>query len=235
MAWLGDARTLGFSLMSGLPDQDGAVADACELFGPVRETVPYGRTFQVKHQPFAWNMTFNSAGLDPHTDNPYRDPTPSIQLLHCRQSARKGGETTLVDGFAAAETLRLRSPDGFELLSQYPATFEFVKGAGFKQGGMDLHAREQNGAGGEQQAEGSHGAGRAARLLGEATGAGGSVVGEWCRSTAMRDTSCHLFARKRLIEAEADGRITGITFNCRTMGPPEVPSRLLDDWMRAYD
>jgi gamma-butyrobetaine dioxygenase len=42
----------------------------------------------------------------PHTDNPYRDPVPTVQLLHCLRTSEDGGDTGLVDGFAAAAALR---------------------------------------------------------------------------------------------------------------------------------
>jgi alpha-ketoglutarate-dependent taurine dioxygenase len=40
------------------------------------------------------------------TDNPYRDPVPTVQLLHCLREAAAGGDTGLIDGFAAAAALR---------------------------------------------------------------------------------------------------------------------------------
>ena len=36
--------------------------------------------------------------LAPHTDNPYRNPVPCIQLLHCIENEVSGGLSTLVDG-----------------------------------------------------------------------------------------------------------------------------------------
>jgi gamma-butyrobetaine dioxygenase len=62
----------------------------------------------------------------PHTDNPYRDPVPTVQLLHCLSNAAAGGESGLVDGFHAAATLREQNPDAFELLARTPVTFRYV-------------------------------------------------------------------------------------------------------------
>ena len=33
--------------------------------------------------------------LTPHTDNPYRDPVPTVQLLHCLRNAVEGGDAGL--------------------------------------------------------------------------------------------------------------------------------------------
>jgi gamma-butyrobetaine dioxygenase len=44
--------------------------------------------------------------IGPHTDNPYRDPVPTVQMLHCLASAAEGGDSGLVDGFAAARLMR---------------------------------------------------------------------------------------------------------------------------------
>ena len=62
-----------------------------------------------------------------HTDNPYRDPVPGIQLLHCLVQADKGGLTTLVDGIAAAEALRDEDADAFRLLSSHSVSFRYVR------------------------------------------------------------------------------------------------------------
>ncbi|WP_300612136.1 TauD/TfdA family dioxygenase [Trebonia sp.] len=37
--------------------------------------------------------------MSPHTDNPYRNPVPTLQLLLCLRDAAAGGETGLLDGF----------------------------------------------------------------------------------------------------------------------------------------
>ena len=54
----------------------------------------------------ATNLADTALPLSPHTDNPYREPTPTLQLLHCLATDVEGGQTVLVDGFAAVEKLR---------------------------------------------------------------------------------------------------------------------------------
>jgi gamma-butyrobetaine dioxygenase len=63
--------------------------------------------------------------LDPHTDNPYRWPVPGVQLLHCLVNETSGGLSTLVDGFAAAEALRIRDGEAFRLLAHTAVRFRY--------------------------------------------------------------------------------------------------------------
>jgi len=112
----------GWALLTGASDQPGLVEEAIGRFGFLRET-NYGRIFEVRSTADARNLAFTSLGLEPHTDNPYRDPVPGLQLLHCLSNSVEGGETRLIDGFAAAQTLRVIAPDDFEILASTPVRF----------------------------------------------------------------------------------------------------------------
>jgi gamma-butyrobetaine dioxygenase len=95
---------LGFVLLRAVPAEPGTVLEVAASFGFVRET-NYGRLFDVRVEaqgPAPGNLAFTSQAIRPHTDNPYRDPVPTVQLLHCLRAAGQGGDTGLVDGFAAA-------------------------------------------------------------------------------------------------------------------------------------
>merc|ERR1712182_18818 len=71
-------------------------------------------------------MGYTNVSITQHTDNPYRDPVPGVQLLHCLKAAPgEGGETVLVDGFAAAEKLRSSNPSAFHLLSSHAREFRY--------------------------------------------------------------------------------------------------------------
>ena len=50
---------------------------------------------------------------------------PTIQLLHCQASAADGGDTVLVDGFAAAHRLRVEDPRSFGVLTRTPVPFGY--------------------------------------------------------------------------------------------------------------
>ncbi|MDN5786635.1 MAG: TauD/TfdA family dioxygenase [Pseudorhodobacter sp.] len=38
------------------------------------------------------NLAYTGLGLQAHTENPYRDPAPTVQVLYCVESPVAGGE-----------------------------------------------------------------------------------------------------------------------------------------------
>jgi gamma-butyrobetaine dioxygenase len=116
---------VGFVLLSGLSAVPGRVLEVAASFGYVRET-NYGRLFDVRVEPAPGNLAFTSRAIRPHTDNPYRDPAPTVQLLHCLRAAGEGGDTGLVDGFAAAAGFRAADPESFGTLARTPVSFGYV-------------------------------------------------------------------------------------------------------------
>ena len=115
----------GFALLQQVPVEKGQVAAVGDRLGHVRVT-NYGRLFDVVSLPNPNNLAFTAVGLSVHTDNPYRDPTPGLQLLHCLECAAPGGDTVLVDGFRAADELRRRHPEDFAILARLPLNFHFA-------------------------------------------------------------------------------------------------------------
>jgi gamma-butyrobetaine dioxygenase len=124
LGWLDLYRTLGFGLLKNVPAKEGMVAEVGDRLGFVRVT-NYGRLFNVISVPNPNNLADTSLGLGVHSDNPYRHPSPGVQLLHCLVADAPGGDTVLVDGFSAAETLRQENPGAFALLSTVPMTFRY--------------------------------------------------------------------------------------------------------------
>jgi gamma-butyrobetaine dioxygenase len=125
MSWLESFLTYGFVIFEGVPTAPGTVLNVGTMFGFVRET-NFGALFNVRSTPNATDLAYTSVSLDPHTDNPYRAPVPGIQLLHCLVNETTGGLSTLVDGFAVAETLRRDNPQAFAVLAQTPVRFRYV-------------------------------------------------------------------------------------------------------------
>ena len=122
--WLRGLASNGCALLRHVPAVDGEVARVAELFGHVRET-NYGRWFDVRSVVDPANLADSALGLAPHTDNPYRDPVPTMQLLHCLESSAIGGDNMLVDGWFVAEEIRHVDPLGFEMLTTRPITFTY--------------------------------------------------------------------------------------------------------------
>jgi gamma-butyrobetaine dioxygenase len=122
---LADFLTYGTIVIAGVPCESGAVLRVGERFGNVRDT-NWGRLFDVRSVPRPNDLAYTAIPLGPHTDNPYRDPTPGIQLLHCLVNETTGGLSTLVDAVAVTDQLRHDDPDGFQLLATVPVQFRFL-------------------------------------------------------------------------------------------------------------
>jgi gamma-butyrobetaine dioxygenase len=129
--WLADVRRYGFAVMTGTPTEPGTLCTVAELFGYVRET-NYGRWFEVRAEVNPNNLAYTNLGLQAHTDNPYRDPVPTLQILACLENSVEGGESIVVDGFRVAERLKAEDPCGFALLSGHPARFAYEGSAGVR-------------------------------------------------------------------------------------------------------
>ena len=129
-------------------------------------TTNYGAVFDVVAQkalPGGENLAYTALPLSCHTDNPYRDPCPGVQLLHCirpatcappgsssgssSQQRAAGGLSLLVDGFEVAAAMRARDPAGFELLCRVPRPFIYRDPAGLTclqtVSGRPTHARNR--------------------------------------------------------------------------------------------
>ncbi len=129
--WLAAIRRYGFGVMTGIPRTSGALIDVARMFGFVRET-NYGLWFEVRAEVSPNNLAYTNLGLQAHTDNPYRDPVPTLQLLSCLENTVDGGDSVVVDGFRAARRLRDEDRRGFDLLARHCARFEYAGSAGVK-------------------------------------------------------------------------------------------------------
>jgi gamma-butyrobetaine dioxygenase len=135
---LRDVMRKGFVMLRDVPVAAGTVLTVARTFGYVRET-NYGALFDVRVEPAPENLAFTSSEITPHTDNPYRDPVPTVQLLHCLRSAGPGdvgagGESGLVDGFMAAAILRDEDPEAFAVVTGTMCSF------GYTDNGTELRA-----------------------------------------------------------------------------------------------
>ena len=132
-AWLGHVSRFGFAKLTGGPVTSGALLEVVALFGYVRET-NYGKWFEVRTEVNPSNLAYAGLGLQAHTDNPYRDPVPTLQVLYCLDNSAEGGDSQVVDGFKAGLRLQAEDPKGFDLLSGHSARFDY-RGVG------DVHLR----------------------------------------------------------------------------------------------
>ncbi|WP_420382581.1 2-trimethylaminoethylphosphonate dioxygenase [Novosphingobium sp.] len=136
LRWLTAIREYGVARLTGVPTTDGVPAEIAAQFGYVRET-NYGRIFDVRVEVNPSNLAYTNLGLQAHTDNPYRDPAPGLQILACLHNDVEGGDSIVVDGFAIAARLQAEWPEGFALLTQTPARFAYTGAQGVR-----LHAKK---------------------------------------------------------------------------------------------
>ncbi|MGM8932545.1 2-trimethylaminoethylphosphonate dioxygenase [Salinicola halophyticus] len=124
-AMLESLERYGFVKVRGVPLTLDGMMPLVERLGPLRRT-NWGGIADVKSIADAYDLTMTQRGLEPHTDNPYRDPIPGYIWLHCLSNADSGGDSTLADGFMAAERLRRQDPDAFDCLTRISTRFRYV-------------------------------------------------------------------------------------------------------------
>jgi len=115
----------GFLVLRGIPTEPEQILDVARAFGYPRDT-NFGRYFEVYSRPVANDLAYSAVPLGPHTDNPYREPVPGIQMLHCLVNETTGGLSTLVDSLAVCEALAAEDRDAWERLASTPVRFRFV-------------------------------------------------------------------------------------------------------------
>ncbi|MDR5865439.1 TauD/TfdA family dioxygenase [Halomonas koreensis] len=122
--WLTALLRDGLVLLENGPLADEEVSRLASRIGPLRAT-NFGARFDVKSKPNPNNAAYTAIGLALHTDLPNWRHPPDIQLLYCLENDAEGGESTFFDGFAAAEALRVESPEAFRRLAETPIDFRF--------------------------------------------------------------------------------------------------------------
>ncbi len=115
----------GFIILKNVPTEDNFIVKFANLIGSVRRT-NFGEYFNVKSVPNPNDLAYTSLPLAPHTDNPYRNPVPCIQLLHCITNEVTGGLSTLVDGYTVTEDLKKNFKDYYDILTKVKVKFKFI-------------------------------------------------------------------------------------------------------------
>ena len=115
----------GFVIFKNVPTENNYIVDFANSIGSIRRT-NFGEFFNVKSKPNPNDLAYTSLPLAPHTDNPYRNPVPCIQMLHCIENEVSGGYSTLVDGFTVTEKLKKDFPDYYKILTEIKVRFQFI-------------------------------------------------------------------------------------------------------------
>jgi gamma-butyrobetaine dioxygenase len=119
----GFARS-GFCILRNTPTQPGTLESIAKFFGHLRDT-NFGPIFDVITKPQPIDLAYTGLPLSAHADNPYRQPIPGIQMLHCLENGVEGGLSTLVDGFALAQALMAEAPELARVLERTTVRFRY--------------------------------------------------------------------------------------------------------------
>ena len=120
-----DFYKYGFVIFKKVPTKDNFIVNFANSIGSIRRT-NFGEFFNVKSKPNPNDLAYTSLALAPHTDNPYRNPVPCIQMLHCIENEVNGGLSTLVDGYTVTEKLKKDFTDYYNILTEVKVRFQFI-------------------------------------------------------------------------------------------------------------
>ena len=115
----------GFVIIKNVPTENNFIVNFANSIGSVRRT-NFGEHFNVKSKSNPNDLAYTTLHLSPHTDNPYRNPVPCIQILHCIENEVSGGFSTLVDGYTVTENLKKEDPESYKILSEIKVRFKFT-------------------------------------------------------------------------------------------------------------
>uniref|UniRef100_A0A8R1HXJ8 Trimethyllysine dioxygenase, mitochondrial n=1 Tax=Caenorhabditis japonica TaxID=281687 RepID=A0A8R1HXJ8_CAEJA len=105
----------------------------CKSLVPVHDTF-FGQFWvfsnsATEDEPAYEDTAYGNDGIGPHTDGTYFNQTPGIQVFHCLQPAKSGGDTVLVDSFHCAEKLKNEHPADFETLVNTKISHHYLEGS----------------------------------------------------------------------------------------------------------
>ncbi|KAI7326642.1 Trimethyllysine dioxygenase [Hortaea werneckii] len=110
-------REYGFAFIDQMPATPEASEDLLRSIGPIRDT-HYGAFYDFTSDLSSKDTAYTAEALEPHTDNTYFTEPAGLQALHMlSHTGGSGGESSLVDGFAAADQLYRQDPQAYEILS----------------------------------------------------------------------------------------------------------------------
>ncbi|KAF9816725.1 hypothetical protein SFRURICE_018605 [Spodoptera frugiperda] len=115
--WLYQLSVYGVALIQNTPDSETAIDAVVNKIGFTKRT-HYGIKFVVRNVPNTSNVAYLSSNLQLHTDLPYYEYCPGVNLLHCLvQTASKGGENILSDCHYVAQYMKVHHPEQYKLLT----------------------------------------------------------------------------------------------------------------------
>jgi trimethyllysine dioxygenase len=125
LRWLSLVEQYGFALATGAQPSMGGTEALVKRVAYVRETI-FGGMWEFSANMAFKDTAYTSVAIGPHTDGTYSNDSPGLQMFHCLAFDGSGGESTLVDGFKVAQTIRYSDPEAFDILSEVRVPAHYV-------------------------------------------------------------------------------------------------------------
>jgi len=126
--FLGAFYRHGYVVLRNTPTDEGTVERVANRIGYISGH-NFGWVFDVRAERRPTDLAYTAIELLAHTDEPYRKEPPGIQLLHCIHNEAPGGDSTLVDGLAAAIAMQQEVPRLFEAMVETEVVFRYDMGS----------------------------------------------------------------------------------------------------------
>lgn len=144
LRWLDTISTHGIAIVRNVePAEEGLLATA-DLIGHVLPS-NYGSTWNIEATVTPSSNVNSEVGLQVHTDLPYRQTPPGLQLILAAVTDVAGGASTFVDGYAMAEQIRHSQPDAWRLLTTIEFTYPYERPGVHLHGAAPLITLRPNG------------------------------------------------------------------------------------------
>ena len=121
--WLKLLHEYGFAIIKNAPIKKKSAFKILNRISHHRETF-FATPFEVINVPKPNNTAYTADALRNHTDLPYFEYAPGYQFLHCLVNDAKGGNSSVVDGFAVANYLKRYEKDAFKVLTDTYVKFK---------------------------------------------------------------------------------------------------------------
>ncbi|CAI2340431.1 unnamed protein product [Caenorhabditis sp. 36 PRJEB53466] len=123
----------GVVVIEGVEGSAEATEKLCQSLIPVHDTF-FGQFWVFSNsasedEPSYEDTAYGNEDIGPHTDGTYFNQAPGIQVFHCLQPAKTGGDTVLVDAFFCAQKLRSEDPEAFETLCKTKIAHHYLEGS----------------------------------------------------------------------------------------------------------
>lgn len=115
----------GFTMVTQAPATPEGTRLASERVAPIQESM-YGGLWTVSPAMGNNDTAYTHESLGAHTDNTYLTAPAGIEVFHLLEHDGAGGESLLVDGFNAVDTVRRENPQNYQTLKDTLVPFEYM-------------------------------------------------------------------------------------------------------------